>query len=316
MKTATDLVSLLLAARDPRPDCPTLVHWLPTWRECQSTHATGDSFVAAMSCALKADRLAWAFFSGYQGAIQAAFHTGVGTVGAFCANEAQRKITDIETSLEDRDGRLLLSGGKSWTLAEPEELTLFVLARPADGPAKGPGSLSIVRLPIRSPGVGTEPLQAQLVIPELPQAAVRFEGAQVSPSDVVQGDGYADYAKPFRMHEDVFVTGCAIAYLLRESQVGSWPTAWVERAIAVVSLLALCSRNDASQGGGIILVAGALSIAGDVIRDAEMQWTKSQESARARWMRDRPILALGKEVRRQRAVQAWSAQRRATVDRT
>jgi acyl-CoA dehydrogenase len=315
MRPADDLVALLLATQGPHPECSDLGDWLPIWHAAQSTRAASGSFAAAVACALKADRVAWAFFSGYQGAIQAAFHTETGTVGAFGANEAQRKITEIETSLDDRDGRLLLTGSKSWVLAGIDDLTLFVLARRASGPAKGPGSLSIVRLPIRSAGVEAEPRRTQAVVPELPHSAVHFESTPLTPSDVLQGDGYADYAKPFRLREDVFVTGCVLAYLLAESQLGSWPTTWSQRTIAVLSLLETCSRRDPRQADTIILVAGALSFAGDVIRDAEPLWTPSQELTRARWLRDRPILALGKEARRQRAIQSWKAQERDTDDR-
>jgi hypothetical protein len=61
-----------------------------------------------------------------------------------------------------------------------------------------------------------------------------------------------------------------------------------------------------------ILTAGMLSFAGDVIRESEPHWTDHQCAARERWRRDISILALGKEARRQRAINSWASTGRAT----
>jgi len=305
MKQGGDLVALLLGSRHPRVECAAPGEWLPVWRAVQSAHAEAEPFAAAVACALEADRVAWAFFSGYQGAVQAAFRTEVGSLGAFCANEAQRKITEIETALGEQDSRLLVRGSKSWVLAGIDDLMLFVLARCDKGPTKGPGSLVVVQLPIRGAGVERERPRAQEVVPELPHCAIRFELAPLAASDVLPGDGYSDHAKPFRLREDVFVTGCVLAYLFAESQAGPWSTQWNQRAIAALSMLEACSRRDPREVDTIILVAGALSLAGDLIREAEAQWAPHQQAARDRWLRDKPILALGKDARRQRAIKSW-----------
>lgn len=314
MTGQVDIVASLLAAPGTRPECPGADAWLPIWRAGQAAHAARGSFAAALACALKADRVAWAFFCGYQGAIQAAFQTGVGTLGAFGANEPQRKITEVETSLDQQCDPLRLEGNKSWVLAGIDGLTLFVLARRKNGPAKGPGSLCIVKLPIRSTGVQAEPPRPQTVVPELPHSGVRFQSAPVALADVLPGDGYADYAKPFRLREDVFVTGCVLAYLIAESCAGSWPTTWSQRAIAAVTLLETCSRRDPREVDTIILAAGALSFAGEVIRAAEQHWGLHQQSARERWLRDKAIFDLGKDARRQRVVQSWRGQGRMVDD--
>ncbi|MCC6610047.1 MAG: hypothetical protein IT515_10300 [Burkholderiales bacterium] len=94
-------------------------------------------------------------------------------------------------------------------------------------------------------------------------------------------------------------------YLLAESQAGSWSAAWSQRAIAAVTRLQTCSRPDPLQADTMILVAGALAFAGDVIGDTGAQWPAHQQRERERWLHDRPILAFGKEARRQRALRSW-----------
>jgi acyl-CoA dehydrogenase len=305
MNAQDTIVSQLVSPPVVRPHAK-LSDWLETWCTAQTTQGDRGPFAAAVAASLQADRLAWAFFSGYQGAIQSAFGTAPGTVSALCVNETGRKITEIDTTLKIAGGALALSGTKNWSLAGIDGLELFVLARVSDGPPKGPGSLTIVRVLSNAPGILRE-LPRQLgIVPELPHCAMRFESVSIDPSQRLPWDGYADYVKPFRMREDVFVTGCVLACLVAEAHASAWPTSWSQRAVAVVSMLDTCSQLDPTDAVSGIAVAGALSFASDVLREADQHWTTHQQTTRDRWRRDLPLLALGKEARRQRAIQSWN----------
>lgn len=300
------LLDLLLAAGDRVPECPTFADWLPEWTAVQMKHADCSPFVAGVAAALQADRLAWAFFSGYQAAIRSAFPGALSaaTVAAFCVQEPGRKISEIKTSLDEDAGGLLLQGDKGWLLADPEDFVLFVLARRA-GRGKGPGSLAVVSLPFQSDGIVRGPVRAQAMVPELAHAEVSFDAVSLPASRVLPGDGYADYAKPFRVREDICVTGCALAYLFAEGRAGEWPAPWAQRCVAAIAGLESCSRLDPDDARTHIVTAGTLSFAGAVIRESEQHWRDDQIAARDRWQRDRSILDLGKEARRQRAIKSW-----------
>lgn len=302
-----ELVDLLLATPATRPACPGVADWLPLWTAAQHEHASRGPFDAAMAAAGRADRFAWAFFSGYQGALQAAFPglARPGTPNALCVNEAGRAITAIATSVERRGEGLILRGEKSWTLAGVDSLTLFVLTRVVGGPEKGPGSLTMLRLPVDTPGVHRHEARPQGVVPELGHAGVRFDDVTVPASAELAGDGYGDHAKPFRLREDVFVTGAALAHLLAEARAGGWPTAWCQRAIAAIASLGACAALDPRAAATHVVTAGALSFAGEVLTESDALWTAAQQEAHGRWQRDQPLLALGKDARRQRAMKAW-----------
>lgn len=164
----------------------------------------------------------------------------------------------------------------------------------------------MVHLPSHSPGISRGSPRPQAVVPELVHSEIRFESVPVMPTQLVPGDGYAAYAKPFRVREDIFVTGNTLAYLLAEAQSGAWPTRWRQRCIATIVMLHACSGLDPRDSRAHIQVAGVLSFAGDVIREGESLWQVGQASAHSRWQRDRQILSLGKEARRQRAVGSWA----------
>jgi hypothetical protein len=305
--TMQSLLDTLLARDFAGSDCYVLAEWLPVWRAEQEPYAERGPFVCAVAASLRADRLAWAFFSGYQAAIQSAFADWVqpGSVHAFCVNESGRRLTDISSALHKESGHVFLRGSKSWVLANVADLTLFVLARISDGPPKGPGSLAVVRLNLQTEGVLSGPPRPQAVVPELPHTDVCFDAVVLEPEQVVRGDGYSDHAKPFRTREDVFVTGCVLAYLLAQARSGSWPTRWCQKCIAAISGLYSCSRLDLQDDRTHILVAGVLSLAGEVIRESDTLWLDHQATAFGCWRRDYPLLSQGKDARRQRATSSW-----------
>lgn len=286
--------------------CDSLAQWLPVWRAAIGENEQHGPYAAAIDAASRADRMAWAFFSGNQGAVQSAFPVEVrdrDVVAAFCANETGRKLTAIATSLRESNDGVLLDGSKSWALAEA--VHLYVLARAASGPASGPGSLRVVRVLRTAPGVELAGARSQSVVPELHHCEVRFAAVPIRARDLIAGDGYADYAKPFRLREDVFVTGCTLAFLLAHGHTMDWPTRWRQRCIAAIVSLGKCAELNPSDPPSQLLAAGALSLAGDVIDQTGALWEQQASAESARWLRDRPILGLGKDARRQRAVSAW-----------
>lgn len=146
---------------------------------------------------------------------------------------------------------------------------------------------------------------SQKVVPELAHDEATFKDVHLEPSQVLPGDGYNDYAKPFRLREDVFVTACTLAYLLGEARAASWPTTWSQKCIAVISGLYSCSTLDPHQADTHILAAGVLNMAGELIYETDFLWGKSAQDKKERWERDFPLLSLGREARRQRVIKSW-----------
>lgn len=299
----------LLLSRPDAPPCATLAQWLPIWRRSLQQAGQHGPFAAAVHAALQAERVAWAFFSGYQGAMQAAFPGRMSgaeaPVASLCANESGVPLNRVETRLEDRDGSLVLTGRKSWMLDGGADGRLYVLARSAGGPASGPGSLCIVELPRGAAGVEVSGPNPQPVVPELPHARLAFHDVAVDPAQVLPGDGYADHAKPFRLREDVFVTGCTLAHLLSHAHRAHWPTPWRQRCIATLLALERCAVLPPEDTATLLAVAGTLAWAGELMQEADTQWSHDDAEARERWQRDRPLLAGGRDARRVRTLKAW-----------
>src|SRR5260221_9404342 len=72
-------------------------------------------------------------------------------------------------------------------------------------------------------------MPATKFVPEVPHAQLEFRNLALSDADLLPGDGYASYVKPFRTIEDIHVQAAVLSYLMREGQRLSWPQDWLQR---------------------------------------------------------------------------------------
>ncbi|MFN9775926.1 MAG: hypothetical protein ACK54X_25345 [Burkholderiales bacterium] len=290
--------------------CDTAVDWVATWRAIETApDAPHGALDRALLASARAERLAWAFLCAYQAAIRDAFAPAAprGALGSFAANEAGRRMTEIATRLVLEGRALRLEGAKSWVLRAADPFSIHVLARAADGPASGPGSLVVVTVRSDAPGVSLHEGRPQSVVPELPHAAARFDGVAIEPGAVLAGDGYADHARPFRLAEDLCLAACALAWLLGEAGRHHWPDDWRQRAVAAVVMLRDAYARRSTDAAIEVLAAGALSLASSVVDavDDASDGGSWPEASRARWRRDRVLLSGAGGVRPERARSAW-----------
>jgi hypothetical protein len=137
---------------------------------------------------------------------------------------------------------------------------------------------------------------------------VQFERVAIDARDVLAGDGYARYVKPFRTLEDLHVHAAILAYLLREARRLEWPRAWVERTFAALHGLAAIAQLDASSPATHIALAGALATGAALVEEAGPHWEAAAvDPAAERWQRDRALLSVAEKARLQRLARAWDS---------
>src|SRR5690606_32031283 len=103
-----------------------------------------------------------------------------------------------------------LHGAKTFVTMGDRAEELYVLARRGVS-SEGRAELVMLRLDRAASGVVIEPLPPAPFVPEIPHAKVRFEGARAF--EVLPGDGWNDYVRPFRTIEDVHVHAAFLAWL-------------------------------------------------------------------------------------------------------
>ncbi len=151
-----------------------------------------------------ADRLGYAFAAGYGAALQRLVPSLGDRRGCLAATESGGgHPRAIQTKLAG--GRLV--GTKTFATMAPAADELFVVA--SVGERDGKNELRVVRVPRGRAGLTIEPRPPWPVAPEIPHAIVTFDTA-VEEGDVLPGDGYDRYLKPFRTIEDVHVMAATV----------------------------------------------------------------------------------------------------------
>lgn len=295
----------LAPAQAAAAPCETVADWWPRHRSIAATHP--DPIHQAIVGGFVADRVAWAFASGYQAALRALVPgLPADRVCAFCVTEEDGSTPRaIRTTVRRIAGGFALDGAKKWTTLGPDGGFFLVAARDGDAAGERP-SLRMVALDAGARGLTVTAMPPTRFVPEVPHARLAFEKVEVGSAAILPGDGYDQYVKPFRTVEDIHVQAAVLAYLMRESQRLGWPTGWRERLAAVLAAFNQVANMPAASAETHIALAGALALADDLIEEAEAFWTASAaDPAALRWRRDREILKVAGKAREQRTLRAW-----------
>ncbi len=298
----------LLVSAPPAPDpIDSIDDW---WSRHRAISARHDAPVdAALAGGFAADRLGWAFASGYQAAGRALFPAdGEEQPGALCATETGgAHPRAIETRLApNADGTLRLDGDKTFVTLGGFARRLLVLAGEGDDD-QGRKRLRVVRVDATRPGVRVEPRPPAPFVPEVPHAAVRFEGVPVAREDVLPGDGWNDYVKPFRTVEDAHVHAALLGWLIQVGRRSAWPPETIERALALAAAVRTIAIADPRAAATHRALAGLLAASEELLAAIEPQWAHADASTRERWQRDRVLLSVAEKARAARLAAARAA---------
>lgn len=287
------------------PQRSSVAEWWPRWRDGAARAAAPPA--QALLGGFDADRVGWAFASGYQAALRALWpDLPADAVAAFCVTEESgNRPRDIRTRIRPlSDGRVAIDGAKRWTTLGPDSSLLLVVgALPGDGPRP---QLKLACVAAGTPGLQLLPMPETRFVPEVPHARVQLDGVMVDAGALLPGDAYERYVKPFRSIEDIHVTLAVLAYLLREARQRAWPAGFAERLCAALVTLTALSEAAADAPATHVALAGALAQAHALYEDAGKLWAQcGDDPAAQRWMRDAALFAVAGTARSQRAARAW-----------
>lgn len=286
-----------------------VVQWQALWRAAAAAQAS--PFGRAVVAGFAADRVGWAFASGYQAALRALVPGQLAddAVAALCVTEeGGNRPRDIETTFTPLPGGgFAVAGAKRWTTLGPAGTLLLVAGREAGDGVDGRPRLRVARVPASTPGVAITPMPPTRFVPEVPHARVTFDDARLGADALLPGDGYARYIKPFRTLEDTLVTAAVLAYLLREAHGRDWPQALRERIVAALQVLSGVSEGPVDGPENHVLLAGALRWAHALYAEADALWAAgaADDEAARRWQRDAALFQVAAAAREARAARAW-----------
>jgi len=308
------LTRLLATAPDLIP-----VASLPAWR-ARLDEATSDLTTPAdraLVAGFVADRVAYAFAGGYEAALARLTRGRLDTARArrptsLCITEEggghPRAVKTRVTELPD--GRLSITGRKQWATGAPLADVLLVAASTGTD-AAGRNRLVLVAVDAHAAGVTLKKMPDPPFAPELPHAQVELDGVLVTRDDVLPGDGYDEYVKPFRTIEDIHVFLALVGHVIRGAR-SYGPRELVERAAAAALALRELAEMDASAPETHVALAGALELGRSLLERADEAWKSAPDDVRARWERDRSLSMVAERARAERRARAWERLRPST----
>ncbi|MFD9551848.1 acyl-CoA dehydrogenase [Nocardia salmonicida] len=242
-----------------------------------------------------------AFLGGYQEALHALVPSlDPAELSSMCATEGAGARPSTMTTTVGEDGAV--SGTKSFATLGTFADRFLVIARSGTQPDGRP-ILRAVLVPAGA-AAAVSPLPALPFAPEIPHAGVTFDAA---PGEVLPGDGYTDYLKPFRTVEDLHVVAAVLGQLIRVARLSQWPAEPVEQLLALFAAVRGVGSDDPSSPGVHIALGGLFDRLTALRAELEPLWAPVDPEVRKRWERDVPLLGVAGKVRAARLATAWRA---------
>ncbi|MBA4360148.1 MAG: acyl-CoA dehydrogenase [Pseudomonas sp.] len=283
----------LLNRRDRLPVNPDLAEGFATL-----LHALGT--VTPLELAVVGGRLmstpGLAFLVGYQAALRMLWPSAPLSLGALCATEQRSlRVADMQTRLSD----LRVSGRKDFVTAGDAADWLLVAAR-SEASGETP-RLSLAVVYPDEPGVRLEKLPAIALMPDISHGRLFLDNAQC---ELLAGDGWDAYVKPFRTLEDIYVLSAMTAWLYGVGQDSDWPQALQLRLLALLAGCAEVSRQAPNNLAGHVLLGGLFAQfeglkaeLNEALADGPQHWA-------AMWQRDQSVMDLAAGARGKRLAKA------------
>ncbi len=293
-----------LVRRDPACRVVEDVHaWIGVHRDLGAPWETTVDRAIATGCA--ADRLGFAFASGYHEALRALVPALGDRAASLCATEdGGAPPRAIGTRVEGVPPTLAMSGTKRWSTMSPAaEVLLIVASEGLDD--LGRNRLALWRIPANRAGVTIEPMDVTSFAPEIPHATVRLDRVAVSESERMPGDGYARYLKPFRTIEDLHVHAAFLGWLATVARVNSWPRGVGAEVLMLLAALRGLADQPRADAGTHLALGGVIERSRAMIAACEPLWVHVDSEFRVRWERDRALLGVASSAREKRFDSAW-----------
>jgi hypothetical protein len=237
-----------------------------------------------------------AFLVGYQAALRMLWPSAPLSLGALCATEQRSlRAADMQTRLND----LRLSGRKDFVTAGDAADWLLVAAR-SEAPGTDP-RLSLAVVYPGEPGVHVETLPPMPLMPDLSHGRLVLDNALC---ELLAGDGWDAYVKPFRTLEDLYVLSAMGAWLYGVGQDCNWPQTLQLRLLALLAGCAEVSRQAPNNPSGHVLLGGLFAQFDGLKAELEQALADGAPQWATMWQRDRAVMDLAAGARAKRLAKA------------
>lgn len=271
---------------------------------------------AAILGGFRSEILGTAFAAGYQAALASLFpDLPKDRVVSLCVTErGGGHPRAILTRLEPgASGTYIVTGEKRWATLSPRASMLLVVARASEDPATNRAVFRVIRVSPQAHGVKIVPMPETPFVPEIHHAEVSLDAVVVTEADLLPGDGYEDYVKPFRTVEDIHVHAAGTGYLVRVCRQYDLGRVLLERLAHVITSLQSMATADPKDPMTHIVLSGILAESKNILSDVDAAFVKVAPAQHAKFAQDKLIFEVASRVRAERSAKAWERMTKSTA---
>lgn len=259
------------------------------------------------------DCIAYAFVAGYFSALQSLVpDLPPDRVISFCVTEAGGAHPGaIKTRLspassdEGKNQTYSLTGEKKYiTCANEAEL---ILVAASEGTFEdGRNKIRMVKVDSKAPGITITLMKDIGLVPEISHGMVSLNNVAVQQADLLAGDGYLNYIKPFRTIEDLHVTAAILGYLFRVACQYEWDREIKQDILSRIVTIRTLALSNPDAPELHIITGDVLNGTASLFKRLDPYWETVDKAARDAWNRDKTLMNIAQKARTKRLETAWA----------
>lgn len=283
-------------------ECPALAAYSRAVRD--ATRHLEDPCERAFLGGLFADRIGTAFIAGYTESIGVLVGAQPSPAALAVTERGGGAPSAMYTTLTWQGDGARIVGEKTFVTLGAEAECIYVVANEGRD-AAGRNHLRLVRLRGDATGLSWSAGPVLPIVPEVAHAVLHLD-VHVPANDVLEGDAYVRFVKPFRTVEDIFVHAALCGHLLRMTRAFALPHALQAELIGTFAGLHALSHQPPLAHPTHIALGGVLqgferllSAHGEALRSV-------RPDVVARFERDIALRLVGAKARARRLEVAFS----------
>jgi hypothetical protein len=266
--------------------------------------------------------MSYAFSAGYQSAIQSLFKPNTRSLSSVCITEKEgNQPKNINSTLTKHKQSWQLNGSKSFITGANDAKQLYIAVADKPGSEKHPNEstkkettertvsikpkIKMLSVPADQAGVNIVQMPSFPFVPDVSHGIANFEHVNIQATQILAGDGYSQYIKPFRTHEDIHVLAAIIGFRIGEAIDSNWSKSSIEAHLMLLSSLLSLNPENFAEATTHILFSGCRTQFNALVQQTDDEFKQNNPEGFSSWKRDKALLDIASKAHKVRTLRAW-----------
>ena len=258
--------------------------------------------------------MSFAFSAGYQSAIQCLFKPDTRTLASLCITEKEgNHPRNIKSILAERKQSWQLNGSKSFITGANDAAQLYIAvteppvfeAHTKEHAIETRPNIKMLSVPANLSGIKVEPMPPLPFVPDISHGTATFEHVNIQAAQILAGDGYTQYVKPFRTHEDIHVLAAILGFRIGEALNSNWSQKSIEAHLMLLSSLLSLNTDNFNNPTTHLVFSGCRTQFNALVQQTDEEFKQNNPEGFRDWKIDKALLDIASKAHKVRTQRAW-----------